>query len=58
MGKHEAAAAKNEAKKSVARHVARHALHPVVHIATLVSLHVAALVVVEKTPLLSLLLIH
>lgn len=54
MGKHEASAA----KKSVARHLARHALHPVVHIVTLVSLHVAALVVVEKTPLLSLLLIH
>jgi hypothetical protein len=54
MGKHEAA----EAKKSVAHHLARHALHPVVHIVTLVSLHVAALVVVEKTPLLSLLLIH
>lgn len=60
MGKHEAAEAKNEAntKKSVARYLARHALHPVVHIVTLVSLHVAALVVVEKTPLLSLLLIH
>ena len=50
MGKHEAP----EAKKSVARH----ALHPVVHIVTLVSLHVSALVVIEKTPLLHLLLIH
>lgn len=58
MGKHEARRPASAAKKSVARHLARHALHPVVHIVTLVSLHVAALVVVEKTPLLSLLLIH
>lgn len=58
MGKHEARRQAIGAKKFVARHLARHALHPVVHIVTLVSLHVAALVVVEKTPLLSLLLIH
>lgn len=51
MGKHEAA----EPKGSRRRTIARHALHPVVHIITLVTLHSAALLVVDKTPLLSLL---
>lgn len=51
MGKHEAP----EPKRST---IMRHALHPAVHIVTLVSLHSAALLIVEKTPLLTLLLIH
>lgn len=54
MGKHEAP----EPKGSRRRSIARHALHPVVHIITLVALHIAALVVIDKTPLLTLLLIH
>ena len=54
MGRHEAP----EPKRSVGHRLARHAFHPVVHIITLVSLHSAALLVVERTPLLSLLLIH
>jgi hypothetical protein len=54
MGKHEAP----EPKRSVRDTIMRHALHPVVHIVTLVSLHSAALLIVEKTPLLTLLLIH
>jgi hypothetical protein len=54
MGKHEAP----EPKRPVRHTIVRHALHPAVHIITLVSLHSAALLVVEKTPLLTLLLIH
>jgi hypothetical protein len=54
MGKHEAP----EPKRSVGQRLARYALHPVVHIITLVTLHSMALVVVEKTPLLTLLFIH
>jgi hypothetical protein len=54
MGKHEAPTP----KRSIGRTLARHAMHPVVHIVTLVTLHVVALVVVDKTPLLALLLIH
>jgi hypothetical protein len=54
MGKHEAP----EPKSSRRRALARHALHPVVHIATLVALHTAALLVLDKTPLLALLLLH
>ena len=54
MGKHEAP----ELKPTVARRVAHHAMHPIVHIITLVMLHAAALVLIEKTPLLSLLFIH
>jgi hypothetical protein len=54
MGKHEAP----EPKRSVRHTIARHALHPAVHILTLVSLHNAALLVVENTPLPTLLLIH
>ncbi|MDP9792584.1 hypothetical protein J2S43_001096 [Catenuloplanes nepalensis] len=41
-----------------ARRLAAHALHPVVQVAALVSLHSAALLVVEKTPLLALLSLH
>ena len=54
MGKHQAP----EPKRSVGHRLARHALHPVVHIVALVTLHSAALLVVEKTPLLTLLLLH
>jgi hypothetical protein len=54
MPKHQAP----QPKRSLGRTLARHAMHPVVHIITLVSLHVAAMVVVDKTPLLTLLLIH
>jgi len=54
MGKHEAA----EPKRPIHCRIMRHALHPVTHIIALVSLHSIALLVVEKTPLLTLLLIH
>jgi hypothetical protein len=54
MGKHEA----SEPRRSVGYRLARRALNPVVHLITLVTLHSAALVIVDKTPLLSLLLIH
>lgn len=54
MGKHESP----EPKMSRRRAIARHALHPVVQIATLVALHTAALLVLDKTPLLAGLLPH
>jgi hypothetical protein len=54
MGKHEIP----QPKESVARTVARTAMHPMVHIITLVTLHVVALCVIDKTPLLALLFIH
>jgi hypothetical protein len=51
MGKHEAP----EPKRPLRHRIAQHAMHPAVHIATLVALHSAALLVIgviEKTPLL------
>lgn len=54
MGKHEAPTP----KRSLGRTLAHHAMHPVVHIITLVTLHVVAFVVVDKTPLLALLFLH
>jgi hypothetical protein len=53
MGKHEAP----ESKRSLRHRLTQRALHPAVHIASLVALHMAALLViglVEKTPLLAL----
>ncbi|GIF69355.1 hypothetical protein Ais01nite_73900 [Asanoa ishikariensis] len=52
MGKHEAV----EPKRPIHRRIMRHALHPVAHILALVSLHSVALLVVEKSPLLALLI--
>jgi hypothetical protein len=54
MGKHETP----ETTTSLARRATRHALHPIVHLLTLVTLHVVALGVIEKTPLLTLLFVH
>ncbi len=54
MGKHEAP----EPKRSLRRRIARHALHPATHIITLVALHTIALVLIDKTPLLGLMLLH
>jgi hypothetical protein len=53
MGKHEAP----KPKRSLRHRIAQGALHPAVHVASLVALHMAALLViglVEKTPLLAL----
>jgi hypothetical protein len=55
MGEHEVT---STPKQSLGRTLARHAMHPVVHIITLVSLHVVAFAVVEKTSLLTLLFRH
>jgi hypothetical protein len=57
MGKHEAPEAP-EPKRSTRRRIADAAMHPVVHIITLVSLHSAALLVIEMTPLLTLLFLY
>ena len=54
MGKHEVP----QPKRSVRHSLTRRALHPVTHVITIVMLHVAALTVIEKTPLLTLLLLH
>jgi hypothetical protein len=54
MGKHEAP----EPKRSLRSRLARHALHPAIHIITLVALHTIALVVIDKTPLLALMFLH
>ncbi|WP_045740281.1 hypothetical protein [Actinoplanes rectilineatus] len=40
------------------RKTAHHLTHPVVHVAGLLAAHVAALAVLEKTPLLALLSLH
>ena len=40
------------------RTTTRHLAHPVVHVAGLLTAHVAALAVLEKTPLLALLSLH
>ncbi|MBG0568793.1 hypothetical protein [Actinoplanes aureus] len=51
MPKHESA----ESQPTRLRRAARHALHPVSHVTSLVTLHAAALLVIEKTPVHSLL---
>ena len=56
--RHIAQHAAAERRHRKARTIARHALHPVVHVATLVTLHSAALLVLEKTPVLALLSLH
>jgi hypothetical protein len=38
------------------RRLARHALHPFTHIAALIGLHLVAVTILEKTPLIDLLL--
>jgi hypothetical protein len=60
MGKHEAPETPEtpEPKRSTRHRIADAALHPVVHIITLVSLHSAALLLIDKTPLLTLLFLH
>ena len=40
------------------RTTSRHLTHPVVHVAGVITAHVAALAVLEKTPLLALLSLH
>ena len=40
------------------RTTTRHLTHPVMHVAGLLTAHVAALAVLEKTPLLALLSLH
>ncbi|GLL03720.1 hypothetical protein [Dactylosporangium matsuzakiense] len=44
--------------RRAARAVGSRALHPVTHILALLSLHIAALTIIEKTPLLALMLLH
>lgn len=56
--RHVARHAATERRHGRFRTVAKHAMHPVGHIVTLVTLHVAALSVIDKTPLLALLSLH
>ncbi|MET7397335.1 hypothetical protein ABZS66_28005 [Dactylosporangium sp. NPDC005572] len=56
--RHVAQHAATERPHRKTRTIAKHALHPVVHVAGLVSLHVAALGVIDKTPLLAVLSLH
>ncbi|EXG81979.1 hypothetical protein [Cryptosporangium arvum] len=55
MGKH---AAPDPERLGCRHRITRGALHPLTHIVTLVGLHVAALTVIEKTPLLTFLFLH
>ncbi|WP_433304268.1 hypothetical protein ACQP2F_14485 [Actinoplanes sp. CA-030573] len=54
MGKHRAP----EPPRPLHRRLAKHAMHPLAHLAGLIALHCAALLLRDKTPLLSLLLLH
>lgn len=63
MGKHEASKHRsnsdsNSFGRQRARKLASHALHPLTHIIALVSMHVVALGILEKSPLLTLLFLH
>jgi hypothetical protein len=66
MGKHEAPEPTNvpepltapESKARLSQRFGRRALHPITHILALISLHVVALGLLEKTPLLTLLFLH
>jgi hypothetical protein len=46
------------ARRQLTRKVASHALHPLTHIVALLSMHVIALGILEKTPLLTILFLH
>jgi hypothetical protein len=48
----------NATNRRPLRTTTRHLAHPVVHVAGLLTAHVAALAVLEKTPLLALLSLH
>jgi hypothetical protein len=54
MGRHEAP----EPIRPLRQRLLRHAMHPLTHLLTLLSLHIAALTLIDKTPLLTLLLLH
>jgi hypothetical protein len=46
------------ARRRLTRKVASHALHPITHIVALLSAHIVALGILEKTPLLTMLFLH
>lgn len=63
MGKHSIQAQKVQTSRIVrvgqtCKYVARHAKHPVAHLSAAISLHVIALFILEKTPILVIFGIH